>query len=125
MNIQQLRERYWFDGGAIRSFHLDMQKNTAELEMLVKMHMNEILSGSGQIEERDLVPCTIRITFQDLIEISLFDKFPTQGYYLKFTSSEINGVEVGVSFNIHDNASYTYEEDNWVIKAKRVTWKQV
>jgi len=124
MNIHQLHEYYWLNGGSIKAFHLDIQNNTAEIELMVSRHINRKLLV-GQINERDMVSCTIRVTFQHLIEASLFDKFPTQGYYLNFSLFENNGEEVGISFNVHDNASYIYEKDNWMIRAKRVTWKEV
>lgn len=64
--------------GSIKALHLDIQNNTAEIELLVSRHINgELLVG--QSNERDMVPCAIRLTFQNLIEASLFDKFPTQG----------------------------------------------
>lgn len=124
MNIHQLHEYYWLNGGAIKSFHLDIQSNTAEIELLVSRHINRKLLV-GQIDQRDLVPCIVRLTFQDLIEASLFDKFPTQGYYLNFCTFGNNGDEVGISFNVHDSSNYVYEKDNWVIKAKWMTWKEV
>jgi hypothetical protein len=123
MNIHELHENYWFQDGAIKSFHLDVQNNIAAIELSVRRHPNGKLLG--RINEKDLVPCTIRLTFQDLIETSLFDKFPTQGYYLNFTSYENNGEEVGISLNVHDNSSYIYEKDNWVIKSKRMTCDEV
>lgn len=124
MNIHQLHEYYSLIAGSIKSFHLDIQHNTAEIELLVSRHINRKLLV-GQINERDLVPCIVRLTFQDLIEASLSDKFPTQGYYLNFCTLGNNGDEVGISFNVHDNSNYVYEKDNWVIKAKWVTWKEV
>lgn len=83
------------------------------------------LSIRTWIDQRDLVPCIVRLTFQDLIEASLFDKFPTQGYYLNFCTFGNNGDEVGISFNVHDSSNYVYEKDNWVIKAKWMTWKEL
>ena len=124
MEIHQLHEYYWLNGGSIKSFHLDIQNNTAEIKLLVSRHTNGKLL-LGQINESDLVPCTVRLIFQDLIEASLFDKFPTQGYYLNFLAFGNNGDEVGISFNVHDNSNYVYEKDNWVIKAKWMTWKEV
>lgn len=124
MNIHQLHEHYWLIGGSIKAFHLDIQNNTAEIELLVSRHINGKLLV-GQINERDMVPCTIRLTFQNLIEASLFDKFPTQGYYLNLSLSGNNSEEVGISFNVHDNSSYAYEKDNWMIKAKWMTWIEV
>ncbi|HEV8272624.1 MAG TPA: hypothetical protein VGQ04_15035 [Chitinophagaceae bacterium] len=124
MNIHQLHEHYWLNGGAIKSFHLDIQNNTAEIQLSVSRHINGKLLV-GQINEKDLVPCIIKLTFQELIEASLFDKFPTQGYYLNFCTFGNNGAEVGMSFNVHDNSNYVYEKDNWVIKSKRMTWKEV
>ena len=124
MNILQLHEHYWLNGGSIKAFQMDIQNNIAEIELLVGRHTHGKLL-IGQINERDIVPCTIRLTFQDLIEISLFDKFPTQGYYLNFCVFGNDGEEVGISFNVHDNSSYVYEKDNWMIKAKRMTWREV
>lgn len=123
MNISQLREYYWFHNGSIKSFRLDIPNNTAEIQVQVKKHINGKLSG--QFQERDLVPCTLKLTFEDLIETSLFDRFPTQGYYLDFKSYGNGDEEVGISFNVHDNSSYTYETDNWVIKARRVNGEEV
>jgi hypothetical protein len=124
MYIDQLHEKYWFHDGAIKSFHLDIENNTAEIELFVRRHRSN-KKLSGQIQEGELVPCTIRLTFEDLIETSLFDKFPTQGNYLNFSTYRNNEKEVGISFNVHDNSSYTYDKDNWVIKAKRMTWKEI
>lgn len=124
MNILQLHEYYWLHSGSIKVFHLDIQNNTAEIELLVSRFINRKLLA-GQINEKDKVPCTLRLTFHNLIEASLFDKFPTQGYYLNFSLFENDSEEVGISFNVHDNSSYIYEKDNWVIKAKWVTWQEV
>ena len=124
MNIHQLHDYYWLNGGAIKSFHLDIQNNAVEIELLVSRDSTgKLLAGS--LNERDLVRCTIRLTFQDLIEASLFDKFPTQGHYLSCSLFGNNGEEVGMSFNVHDNASYIYEKDNWVVKAKWMEWKDI
>ena len=124
MNIHQLHEYYSLNGGAIKSFHLDIQNNTAEIELLVSRDSNGKLLV-GRLNENDMVPCTIRLTFQDLIEASLFDKFPTQGHYLNCSLFGNNGEEVGMSFNVHDNASYIYEKDNWVVRAKWMGWKEI
>jgi hypothetical protein len=80
---------------------------------------------SGQIQEKDLLPCTLRLTFEELVEISLFDKFPTQGYYLGFCSFNEYDQAVGISINVHDSSSYVYEKDNWIVKSKSVRWKEV
>ena len=124
MNTHQLHEYYWLNGGSIKAFHLDIQNNTAEIELLVSRHTKGKLLV-GQINENDMVPCTIRLTFRNLIEASLFDKFPTEGYYLNWSLFGNDGEEVGISFNVHDNSSYIYEKDNWVIKAKWMIWKEV
>jgi hypothetical protein len=121
MDLTKLLEKYWFHDGTIQSFHLDIQKNSAELELLVKRSTKGKLSDP--VEEKDLVDCTLKLTFEDLIEASVFDIFPTQGYYINFSSYTHGDEEVGISFNVHDSASYVHKKDNWVIKAKRMLWK--
>ena len=123
MDINHLHEQYWFHDGAIKSFRLDIQNSTAAIELLVKRHIGGKLAG--QIQEKDLLSCTLRLVFEDLVEVSLFDKFPTQGYYLNFSSYGKMGEEVGVSLSVHDNSNHVYEKDNWVIKARRITWREV
>jgi len=123
MIIDKLREQYWFHDGAIKSFRLEIQNSSAEIELLVRRHPSGKLAG--QIHEEDLIPCTLQITFEGLIEISLFDKFPTEGNYLNFSAFGKDGEEVCISFNVHDSSSSIYEKDNWVIKAKRIIWKEI
>ena len=120
MNISKFHQHYWTHDGRIKSFRLDIQSNAVEIELLVKK-----LNGKGQINEKDLIPCTLKLTFQQLIEVSLFDKFPMDGYYLEFVTYNGNGREVGLSINVFDNSSYVYEKPNWMIKAKRVSWEEV
>ena len=123
MNINQLPEQYSFHDGAIKSFYLDIQNSTAEIEMLVRRIISR--RPSGQIQENDLVPCILRLTFEDLLEVSLFNKLPTQGYYIGFCSFKENDQAVGISINVHDSSNYVYEKDNWLVKAKSITWKEV
>ena len=54
--------------------------------------------------------CTLKIIMEDLIEVSLFDKFPTQGYYLNFSTAELAKREVKISFNVHDSSSYNMKK---------------
>lgn len=123
LNINDLRKHYWFHDGSIKSFHLDITNNTAEIQLLIKRHITGKLRG--QIHEGDLVPCTLKLIFEDLVEASLFDMFPTQGYYLEFNTYSEGSEEVGISFNVHDNSNHTYEKHNWVIKAKHVEWQEM
>ena len=123
MNIDQLNEQYWFHDGAIKSFHLDIQSNSVEIEMFVKR-----ISGkrpSGPLLEEHIESCTLQLVFKKLIEVSLFDRFPTQGYYINFSTCNNNGKEIEVYFNVHDSSNAVYEKDNWVIKAKEIEWKEV
>ena len=123
MNVNQLHEQYWFSEGQVKSFQLDIQNNKAEIELLTKRIINK--GPNGQILENGLKPCTLRITFENLIELSLFDKFPTQGYYLDFNTYNNGEEDFAISLNVHDNSSYVYEKDNWFIKAKNITWKEI
>ena len=123
MDISELLKYYWFFGGSIKSFHLDIPNNTAEIQILVKRDINR--HYLGRVEEKNMMPCTLSIRFEGLIEISLFDRFPTLGYYLDCMSYGKDGEEVGFSFNVHDNSNYTYETDNWVIKAKHIHWVEI
>ena len=122
MNIDQLYGQYWFHDGAIKSFHLDIQNNRIEVELFVKRIRNR---PPGPLREKELEPCTLQLIFEELIEVSLFDRFPTQGYYLNFSTfnNSSNGIEV--SFNVHDSSNSVYEKDNWVIKARQIAWKEV
>lgn len=123
MDIIELHKYYWFHDGSIKSFYLDIPTNTAEIQILVTRHVDRHLLE--QIDEKDMISCTLKIMFEGLIETSLFDKFPTLGYYLDFKSYSKGEEEVGISFNVHDNSSHTYEADNWVIKAKQVKWEEI
>jgi len=124
MDFRQILERFWFHGGAIKSFHLDIPNNLAEIELSLKRHIDGKLL-IGEIKESELVPVILRLTFHELVEASLFDKFPTQGHYIDFSTFVIDGNKVGISFNVHDSASYVYEKDNWVIKSKIMTWEEI
>jgi hypothetical protein len=115
MNIRKLLDYYLFDDGRIKLFHLDIQNNTAEIELIV----------SRKTIENGSAPCTLRLTFQNLIEASIFDKFPMDGYYLEFRLYQNNGKEFGVFIEVYDNSSQMPEKHNWVIKSKRVSWKEV
>lgn len=121
MHIEALTYHYWFHNGKLISFHLDIQKDSVEIEIEV----NKILKrkANGMIE--DMAPCNLKIKMEDLIEVSLFDKFPTQGYYLNFSTAKLAKREVEISFNVHDSASYTYEKDNWNVRAKKIEWVEL
>ena len=123
MNIDQLNKQYWFHDGAIMSFHLDILNSRVEIVLHVRRISKE--RKPGPLQEQDLSPCTLQLICTDLIEVSLFERFPTQGYYLNFTTinDSVHGIEL--SFNVHDSSSYVYEKDNWVIKAKQIKWKEV
>jgi len=123
MNFSKFRQDYWTDGGRVRSFHLDVEKNTAEIELILK---RKITPGKERIYEEDLIPCVVRLSFRQLIEISLFDEFPTDGYYLEFITGGIgNGNDVELSINVFDSSSHVHERPNWTIKAKRVLWEEI
>jgi hypothetical protein len=123
MDISRLHGQYWFAGGAVKSFHLDIQNSRIEIVLFVKRIKRDRASGS--LQENDLEPCTLQLTFERLIEVSLFNKFPTQGYLLNSTTFDNTGNGMEVSFHVYDSSNYVYEKDNWVIKAKRITWKEV
>jgi hypothetical protein len=123
MNIENLHGQYWFHDGAIKSFHLDIQNNYLEIELFVN-RINRT-SPSGRLQKEDLTPCTLNLRFEKLIEISLLNKFPTQGYYLDFSTFNKNSEGLEVCFNVHDNSSAVYEKPNLIIKAKKVAWKEV
>jgi hypothetical protein len=123
MNIDQLNEQYWFHDGAIKSFHLDIQTSYVQIELFVKRISRR--RPSGPLLEEDLESCTLQLEFKNLIEVSLFDRFPTQGYYVNFCTVNDTAKGIEVHFNVHDNSSSVYEKDNWIIKAKEIAWKEV
>jgi hypothetical protein len=107
----------------LKSFGLDIEKNTLEIELVAKRITS---AGKRETHETDLTPCIVKLTFMELIEVSLFDRFPTDGYYIEFSTGQIsNRNEVELSINVFDNSSYVYEKPNWIIKAKRVSWKEI
>jgi hypothetical protein len=123
MNIDELRGQYWFHDGTIKSFHLDIQSNRVEIELFVgRIKRNR---PSGPLQEEDLEPCILQLVFEKLIEVSLFDRFPTQGYYLNFSTFNNTSKRIEVSLNVHDSSSSVHEKDNWVIKARQIAWKEV
>jgi hypothetical protein len=107
--------------GAIKSLYPDIAANSIVIELLVKRNALQGKNGPATL----LDPCTIRLTFHELIEASLFDKFPTMGHYIESCIGGNNGEEVTWSFVVHDSASYIHEKYNWVIKAKWLSWKEV
>jgi hypothetical protein len=123
MNIKRLLSQYWFHDGALKSFRLDIPNDFIEIELFVKRITR--ISPPGPLQPEDLTPCTLKLLFEKLIEVSLFDKFPTQGYFLDFSISDYGTKGIEVSFNVHDNSSSTYEKPNWVIKAKQIAWEEV
>ena len=125
MNFSKFNNHYWTPDGVIKSFHLDVPNSIAEIELSVhKREIGKALSNSTN--DKELVPCTVRLTFRYLIEVSLFDKFPSDGYYVQFiTGYNENGGEVCLSINLLDNSSHVYERPNWVIRAKRVSWQEI
>jgi hypothetical protein len=123
MNIEQLHGQYWFHDGRIKSFHMDIQSRRVEIELFVKRITRN--RSSGPLQEDHLEPCTLQLVFEKLIEVSLLDRFPTQGYYINFSIFNNNDKGIEVSFNVHDSSNTVYEKDNWVIKAKKIAWKEV
>jgi hypothetical protein len=123
MNIERLHGQYWFHDGAVKSFRLDIQNDCIEIELFVKRIKR--ISPYGPLQQEDLTPCTLYLKFEKLIEVSLLNKFPTQGYYLNFSTFNKGSEGIEVCFNVHDNSSSVYEKPNWVIMAKRVVWKEV
>jgi hypothetical protein len=121
MDILKIHENYWFYDGPIKSFHLDIQNNIAEIELSAK----RIAPGNKNKPVTFQGSCILRLTFLDLIEVSLFDKFPTDGYYIGCCLGYDEEHVIILSFNVHDKSSYVYEKDNWVIKAKQIIWKEV
>ena len=121
-NIYQLRDQYWFHNGAVKSIHLDLQNSRAEIQLQV----SRIKSGySSPLRKGDLVPCTLHMVFEQLIEVSLSDRFPTQGNWIDFSANRDRADLVELCINIHDSSTYIYEEPNWVIRAKQITWKEL
>src|SRR5687768_14291901 len=121
-NIYQLHDQYWFHDGAVKSFHLDVRNSRAEIELLV----SRIRKGySSPLRKEDLLPCTLQMVFEHLIEVSLFDRFPTQGIWIDFSANKNMADQIEVCLNIHDHSSYVYEKPNWVIRAKQINWKEV
>jgi len=125
MNFSKFRSHYWTHDGLIKSFRLDISNNIVEIELSVrKMENGKALPN--QIDDNEMVPCSLRLTFHELIEVSVFDRFPTDGYYLEFiTSYDSNGREVSLSINLFDSSNYVYEKPNWVIRSKTVSWQEI
>ena len=125
MNFSKFHKHYWTNDGVIKSFRLDIPNSIVEIELSVrKREIRKALSNSTN--DHELVPCTLRLTFRYLIEVSLFDKFPSDGYYLEFiTGYDGNGGEVCLSINLFDSSNYVYEKPNWVIRSKRVSWEEI
>lgn len=123
MNIERLLGQYWFHDGAVKSFRLEIPNDCIEIELFVKRIKR--ISPPGPLQQEDLTPCLLMLTFEQLIEVSLLSRFPTQGYYLDFSTFNKGSEGIEVCFNVHDNSSSVYERPNWVIKAKRVDWKEV
>lgn len=123
MNIDHLLKQYWFHDGALKSFHLDIENNRIEITLSIRRVKN--YRPLGPMQEEDLEPCTLQLIFENLSEMSLFNRFPTQGYYLNFSTFNNTGKGIEVSFNIHDSSSHVYDHDNWIIKAKQITWKEL
>lgn len=123
MNISDFHKHYWTHNGRIKSFRLDVEKSTVEIELAI----NRIIPpGKVEIQEKDLTPCIVKLIFIELTEVSLFDRFPTDGYYIEFITGQISDRnEVELSINVFDNSSYVYEKPNWVIRAKRVSWEEI
>lgn len=121
MNISKLHQHYWTHDGRIKSFCLNIENNTAEIELLVKRITTP---GKGRIYEENLVPCTIKLMFQHLIKVSVFNNLPSDGYYLEFSTYD-NDNKVELSINVFDNSSYVHEKPNWVIKAKTALWEEI
>jgi hypothetical protein len=59
--------------GKIKSFRLDIQNKVVELELLVK----RIIRREEKIIDENPVPSIVNIRFQQLIEVSLTNQFPT------------------------------------------------
>ena len=121
MNISDFHRHYWTHNGRVKSFRLDVEKNTIEIELEAK----RITSlGKGQVHEKDFTSCIVKLTFIRLIEVSLFDRFTTDGYYIEFITGENeNGNEVELSINIFDNSSHVHERPNCVTKTQRISWE--
>jgi hypothetical protein len=122
MQIDSLQSQYWFSGGTIKSFFLDIKSSHIEIDVYVKRFKKN--APRSPVKEHDLEPCTLRILLEDLIEVSLYDTFPTEGDYLDFITFK-NGNVIEVGFNVHDGSNFVYEEPNWLIKAKQVSWREV
>ena len=123
MHITALFYHYWLHGGTVRSFHLDLPNNSATIELNVEKILRP--KPTGPLQKSDLLPCTLRIIFEDLLEVSLSNKLPSMGYYIDISTSELRKSEMGFALNLHDSSSSIYEKDNWVIKSKRVRWEEI
>lgn len=119
MNFNDVSDHYWLPDGAIKSFYLDIQRQRVEVELSVR----RCAKGKKQEHVTLQEPCILKLTFQEIIEVSMFDNFPTDGYYLDFCYYD-NDHEVGFSLNIFDNSSQLHEKYNWVIKAKKMSWAE-
>jgi hypothetical protein len=123
MNIESLFAQYWFHDGAVKSFRLDIPNDFVEVELLVKRVKR--ISPRSPLQQEDLTPCLLNLRFEQIIEVSLLNRFPTQGYYLDFSASDRGNEGIEMCFNVHDNSSSVYDKPNWIIRAKRVAWKEV
>ena len=125
MNFSKLHNQYWTHDGVIKSFRLDIANSIAEIELSIrKKETNK--QSSNSTNDKELVPCTLRLTFRYLIEVSLFNKFPSNGYYIEFiTGYNGNCGEVCLSINLFDSSNYVYGKPNWVIRSKRVSWEEI
>ena len=64
--------------------------------------------------------CKIRLRFDDLIDMSLFEDFGTQGNYSDITLVTTDNNEIYLSLDPYDNLNKPDSRDNFVIRSKKI-----
>ena len=110
---------YLFFNSRIISLHLDIKYNSADL-LLSAERITEI-DYRGMISKK--VPCTLKITFHNLIKVKVFNVLPSIGAFIDHGvylggAFEDTPVAVGMHFKLHDSANEVPEKDNWIIRSK-------
>ena len=109
-----LLSKYALNDGEIHSLKLEYASETTQNSMIIDLKVKKYIS------KNKFVPCLLRLIFSELIELSIYEDFGTEGNYSDITILFEVKDEYYFSFDPYDNKNKQNDKDNFIIKARKL-----
>ena len=113
MTLEEIYQGYALNDGQIISFEMTYSiDSTITIVLQVRKHQHK----------QQYEPSRITLMFQQVTEIDLLEDFTTQGNYSDVVLARLSDNQFYLSLDPFDNSGEPSDNDNFVIKAKQLSF---